>query len=531
MTEAAHQMASNPLPPGERRAGSVGLRDGHRDRDPRRRLAAAAGGAVGEVCVRGPGVVDGYRANPEATAASFRDGWFRTGDSGSSRADGYLSLAGRIKELINRGGEKISPHEVEDALLAPPRRRRGGRLRGARRQVRRDGRRRRRRCARRVGEDALRAHCGERLAAFKVPVRVHVAGRDPEGPDRQGAAPTAGRAAAVKIAVLGAGAIGAYVGAALARGGADVALIARGAHLAALRERRRARCSARAATSTAHAAGDRRPGRDRPGRRRLPRPQGATRTPTAGAAARAAAARARRPSSRRRTACPWWYFHRLGGPYDGRRIEAVDPGGATSAAIAPERAIGCVVYCSTELEAPGVIRHGEGTRFSLGEPDRSVSERCLQLSRGDRSRGGLKARSSPTCATRSGSSCSATSIFNPLSVLTRATLAAHLPPPGHARARARGHGRSASRSRTRSAAQPQIDDRAAHRRRRARRRAPHLDAAGSRGRQAPRARRADRRGRRARRAHGHARPDAAQRSRPRARCWPLAWVCHEQPDE
>ena len=70
--------------------------------------------------MRGPGVVDAYRANPEATAASFRDGWFRTGDSGVLSADGYLSLSGRLKELINRGGEKISPHEVEDALLGHP---------------------------------------------------------------------------------------------------------------------------------------------------------------------------------------------------------------------------------------------------------------------------------------------------------------------------------------------------------------------------------------------------------------------------
>ena len=82
MTEAAHQMASNPLPPGERRAGSVGLPTGTEIAILDDELAAAGGGAVGEVCVRGPGVVDGYRANPEATAASFRDGWFRTGDSG-----------------------------------------------------------------------------------------------------------------------------------------------------------------------------------------------------------------------------------------------------------------------------------------------------------------------------------------------------------------------------------------------------------------------------------------------------------------
>ena len=101
---------------------------------------------------------------------------------------------------------------------------------------------------------------------------------------------------------------------------------------------------------------------------------------------------------------PWWYFHRLDGPFDGRRIEAVDPGGAMTAVIAPERAIGCVVYCSTELEAPGVIRHIEGTRFSIGEPDGSVSERCVRLSEAMSRRRAQVPRSSPTCATTSGSS-------------------------------------------------------------------------------------------------------------------------------
>ena len=91
MTEAAHQMASNPLPPAERRPGTVGIATGTQiailDDD----WNALAVGEVGEVCVRGPGVVDGYRSNPEANAASFRDGWFRTGDSGSLDADGYVT--------------------------------------------------------------------------------------------------------------------------------------------------------------------------------------------------------------------------------------------------------------------------------------------------------------------------------------------------------------------------------------------------------------------------------------------------------
>ena len=241
----------------------------------------------------------------------------------------------------------------------------------------------------------------------------------------------------MRIAVLGAGAIGAYVGAALARGGADVSLIARGAQLAALRERRRDACSARAATSTR----TRPPPTTPPRSARSTSSSSASRpTPTPPSAALLA------PLLHERTAVvaaqngvPWWYFHRHGGPFDGRRIEAVDPGGATSAAIAPERAIGCVVYCSTELEAPGVVRHGEGTRFSLGEPDRSVSERCLELSAALVA-GGLKAPVEPDLRDEIWVKLLGNAVFNPLSVLTRATLGGHVPPPGHARARARGHG-------------------------------------------------------------------------------------------
>ncbi|MGV9882770.1 2-dehydropantoate 2-reductase [Streptomyces sp. NPDC003006] len=77
---------------------------------------------------------------------------------------------------------------------------------------------------------------------------------------------------------------------------------------------------------------------------------------------------------------PWWYFHRHGGPHDGHRLESVDPGGAVSAVLAPKRAVGCVVYVATELEGPGVVRHLEGARFSIGEPDRSRSARCAAFS-------------------------------------------------------------------------------------------------------------------------------------------------------
>jgi acyl-CoA synthetase (AMP-forming)/AMP-acid ligase II/thioesterase domain-containing protein len=120
MTEASHQMASNPLPPLARKPGSVGIAAG-----PEIAVLDEAGqevtpGALGEVAVRGPGVFGGYESNPEATAAAFTNGWFRTGDEGYLDEDGYVFLRGRLKELVNRGGEKISPREVEDALLAHP---------------------------------------------------------------------------------------------------------------------------------------------------------------------------------------------------------------------------------------------------------------------------------------------------------------------------------------------------------------------------------------------------------------------------
>jgi acyl-CoA synthetase (AMP-forming)/AMP-acid ligase II len=121
MTEASHQMASNPLPPRERRPGSVGTGTGVEVAILNETGAHLPIGALGEVAVRGPNVMDGYEANPVANAEAFAsDGWFRTGDQGRLDADGYLTLTGRIKELINRGGEKIAPREVDEALLRHP---------------------------------------------------------------------------------------------------------------------------------------------------------------------------------------------------------------------------------------------------------------------------------------------------------------------------------------------------------------------------------------------------------------------------
>jgi acyl-CoA synthetase (AMP-forming)/AMP-acid ligase II len=122
MTEASHQMASNPLPPAPRRPGTVGVGTGVRLGIMTEDGAVLQHGSAdaGEVVIQGPNVIDGYSNNPEANAASFVDGWFRTGDQGTIDAGGYLSLIGRLKEMINRGGEKIAPREIDDVLKQHP---------------------------------------------------------------------------------------------------------------------------------------------------------------------------------------------------------------------------------------------------------------------------------------------------------------------------------------------------------------------------------------------------------------------------
>jgi len=130
-------------------------------------------GVVGEVAVRGPNVMDGYESNPSANAEAFTGGWFRTGDQGFLDAKGYLTLVGRIKELINRGGEKIAPGEVDEVLLQHPAVAEavafgvphpGWGEEVAAAVV----------LASQVGEKEMIAFCRERLADFKVPRRIHI---------------------------------------------------------------------------------------------------------------------------------------------------------------------------------------------------------------------------------------------------------------------------------------------------------------------------------------------------------------------
>ncbi|CAL5330948.1 unnamed protein product [Camellia sinensis] len=121
MTEATHLMSSNPLPEdGPHKAGSVGKPVGQEMAILDENGVQQEAGKSGEVCIRGPNVTKGYKNNPEANKSAFRFGWFHTGDLGFLDSDGYLHLVGRIKELINRGGEKISPIEVDAVLLSHP---------------------------------------------------------------------------------------------------------------------------------------------------------------------------------------------------------------------------------------------------------------------------------------------------------------------------------------------------------------------------------------------------------------------------
>ena len=182
MTEAAHQMTSNPLPPGTRKPGSVGIPAG-----PEVAIMDAAGnlleqGCTGEVVIRGDNVTAGYENNPVANRENFVNGWFRTGDQGVMDEDGYLTITGRLKEIINRGGEKISPREVDEVLLehpavnqavtfAIPHEKLGEEVAAA--VVLNDGQM--------LSESEIRAFAGEYLAGFKVPKQVVILDDIPKG--------------------------------------------------------------------------------------------------------------------------------------------------------------------------------------------------------------------------------------------------------------------------------------------------------------------------------------------------------------
>jgi acyl-CoA synthetase (AMP-forming)/AMP-acid ligase II len=182
MTEASHQMTSNPLPPRPRKPGTVGIAAG-----PEVAIMGEDGkllgpNQTGEVVIRGPNVTQGYENNPKANAENFVNGWFRTGDQGMLDAEGYLTITGRLKEIINRGGEKISPREVDEVLLdhpaiqqvvtfAMPHPKLGEDVAAA--VVLREGKR--------ADEKEIREFAARRLADFKVPRKILILDEIPKG--------------------------------------------------------------------------------------------------------------------------------------------------------------------------------------------------------------------------------------------------------------------------------------------------------------------------------------------------------------
>ncbi len=222
----------------------------------------------------------------------------------------------------------------------------------------------------------------------------------------------------MRFCVVGAGAIGGYVGAALARSGADVTLVARGAQLAAIQQRGVQVRSPRGDFSASpRATGE------------LAAVQSADVVFVALKAYSLAGIAPRlgpllQPDAAviwAQNGIPWWYFQSLDGPLAGTILGSVDPDGTIAGSIAPQHNVGCVTYCSTEIVEPGVIQHFEGTRFTLGEPDGSVTDRCRQISAAFTA-AGLKAPVEPRLRDQIWLKLVGNVAFNPITALTRATL-------------------------------------------------------------------------------------------------------------
>ena len=230
----------------------------------------------------------------------------------------------------------------------------------------------------------------------------------------------------MKICIFGAGAIGGYMAAKLARVGADVSVVARGPHLAAMQTRGLTLIEdgtttilpVRAAenpadlgvqdyvivTLKAHSVP--------PVVARMQPLIGPDTTIVSGV-----------------NGVPWWYFHGLGGPYEGTRLASVDPGDAQWTGFGPQRVLGCVVYPAAEVSEPGLIRHIEGNRFTLGEPDGSRSDRAIRLSDALQA-AGLKAPVRPRIRDEIWVKLWGNLSFNPISALTHATLDVLCTDPG-----------------------------------------------------------------------------------------------------
>jgi 2-dehydropantoate 2-reductase len=222
----------------------------------------------------------------------------------------------------------------------------------------------------------------------------------------------------MKICIFGAGAIGGYMGAKLAQAGADVSLVARGPHLTAMKENGLRLIEDSGETNVRVTASDN------------PNDLGSQDYIIVTLKAHSVPPLVPKmaPLIGSHTTIvsgvngvPWWYFHKLGGPLDGKRVASVDPGNAQWSGFGPDNVLGCVVYPAAEVIEPGVIKHIEGNRFSLGEPDGSKSERAVTLSKA-LSAAGLKAPVRPKLRDEIWIKLWGNLSFNPISALTHATL-------------------------------------------------------------------------------------------------------------
>jgi 2-dehydropantoate 2-reductase len=230
----------------------------------------------------------------------------------------------------------------------------------------------------------------------------------------------------MKICIFGAGAIGGYMGAKLAQVGADVSLVARGPHLKAMRENGLRLIEEDGETTVKVTASD----------------NAADLGPqdyvivTLKAHSVPPVVPKMQPLIGENTTIvsgvngvPWWYFHKVGGPLEGTRLESVDPGNAQWDGFGPDRVLGCVVYPAAEVIEPGVVKHIEGTRFSLGEPDGTKSDRAVALSQA-LAAAGLKAPVRPKIRDEIWVKLWGNLSFNPISALTHATLETLCTDPG-----------------------------------------------------------------------------------------------------
>ncbi|PWK60602.1 2-dehydropantoate 2-reductase [Roseicyclus mahoneyensis] len=230
----------------------------------------------------------------------------------------------------------------------------------------------------------------------------------------------------MKICIFGAGAIGGYMGAKLAEAGAEVSLVARGPHLAAMKDKGLTLIEeGETRTFAVNASDD--PAALGPQDYVIVTLKAHSVPPVVGKMAPLIGPETTIVSGV--NGVPWWYFHKVGGPLEGTRLASVDPGDAQWNGFGPDRVLGCVVYPAAEVTSPGVVKHIEGNRFSLGEPDGSKSDRAVRLSEA-LGKAGLKAPVRPRLRDEIWVKLWGNLSFNPISALTHATLDVLCTDPG-----------------------------------------------------------------------------------------------------